>query len=90
MTLGSEKVMDYKEVIRNAASEKLTELAKEFLTILDELKFEDAAKVDKVISLNEDFEIFRPFLFLVDEPKKDILRKRTLDKLNKLLRELKK
>lgn len=82
--------MDYKEVIRNAASEKLTELAKEFLTILDELKFEDAAKVDKVISLNEDFEIFRPFLFLVDDTKKDILRKRTLDKLNKLLRELKK
>jgi len=82
--------MDYKEVIRNAASEKLTELAKEFLAILDELKFEDAAKVDKVISLNEDFEIFRPFLFLVDDTKKDVLRKRTLDKLNKLLRELKK
>ena len=40
--------MDYKEVIRNAASEKLTELAKEFLTILDELKFEDAAKSIKL------------------------------------------
>ena len=82
--------MEYKEVIRNAASDMLTELSTEFLTILDELKFEDAAKVEKIIQLNEAFETFRPFLFLVDEPKKNLLRKRVLDRMNKLQRDLKK
>lgn len=82
--------MDYKDIIKDAAKRKLIDLGKEFLDILDELKLEDAAKVQKIDSISGDLEHLRPFLYLLDETKVKILRKRILDKMNSLTRELEK
>lgn len=86
--------MDYREIIRTAATRKIVELAKVFLDILDELKKEDQNKVDNFIivaesnGLGEQARILRPFLFLLNDNKKEILRKRVLDEANGLIREL--
>jgi hypothetical protein len=86
--------MDFREIVRSAAKAKLICLTKVFLDILDELRKEDAAKVEKFISiaeengLGEQAKILRPFLFLLDDNKKEALRKRVLDRANELAREL--
>jgi hypothetical protein len=86
--------MEYKEIIRHSARTKLIELAKSFLDIVDELKKEDISKVDKMLAiaeengLGEQTKHLRPFLFLIDDSKKEIIRKRVLDLTNELIREL--
>ena len=84
--------MDYKEIIREAASRKLSDLGKAFLDIIDELKQEDAAKVAKINAIDKTGVLadLQPFLFLLDETKVKIMRKRILDEMNSLKRELEK
>lgn len=84
--------MDYKDIIREAASRKLIDLGKDVLDIIDELKQEDAAKVSKINSIDKSGELdhLQPFLYLLDDTKIKILRKRILDKMNSLIRELEK
>lgn len=84
--------MDYKDIIREAASRKLVDLGKEFLDIIDELKQEDAAKVSKVSAIDKTgtLDTLQPFLYLLDDAKIKILRKRVLDRMNSLIRELEK
>ena len=85
--------MDYKDIIKDAAKRKLVDLAKSFLDILDELKKEEAGKVEKFLSiaqengLGDQAKALRPFLFLLDDNKKEIVRKRILDRMNELVRE---
>jgi hypothetical protein len=86
--------MDYREIIKDAAKRKLVDLAKSFLEIVDELKKEDTAKLDKFSSAaklkisQEDLNLVLPFLSLFDDCKKEIIRKRILDRMNELSREL--
>lgn len=86
--------MDFREIIKDAAKRKLLDLAKVYLDIIDELKKEEVAILDKFTEianakgLGEDFIRMRPFLCLIDDNKKDIIRKRILDKTNELIREL--
>lgn len=84
----------FKEVLAAAAARKLIDLAKEALEIFDELFEEDKAKLEKFQCAAdkagwENVELVSPFLELIDDSKKDILRKRILDKANELKRELK-
>lgn len=86
--------MEYKEIIRHAAKRKILDSAKTFLDIIDELKKEDIIKVNNFMAvaeengLGEQAKALRPFLFLLDDGKKEILRKRILDRTNELIREL--
>lgn len=86
--------MDFREIVREAAKRKLIDLAKVCLDIIDELKKEDAAQVEKILTIvqnngcGENIQSLRPFLFLLDDNKKEIIRKRILDKTNELIREL--
>lgn len=86
--------MDFRDIIRDAAKRKIVDLAKNFLDIIDELKKEDQDKVENFIvfaesnGLGEQARNLRPFLFLINDNKKKVLRKRILDTTNSLLREL--
>lgn len=86
--------MEYKEIIRNAAGRKLLDLAKYCLDIVDELRKEDVTKIENFLSAAEEngfgqqARALKPFLFLIDNNKKEIIRKRILDKTNELVREL--
>jgi len=87
-------VDSYKEIVAAAAARKLIDLAKEALEIFDELHEEDKSKLEKFKRSAEQagwtgVEFVSPFLELVDDTKKDILRKRILDKANELKRQLK-
>jgi hypothetical protein len=87
-------VDDFRSIVKEAAKRKLIDLSKLFLDIVDELKKEDLAKLEKFSSVSkywiseDDLKIVSPFLLLLDDCKKDILRKRILDKMNELCREL--
>jgi hypothetical protein len=86
--------MNYQEIIRDIGKRKIIELAKTFLDIIDELKKEEVAKISNLLAvaenngLGEKISPLRPLLFLLDDNKKEILRKRVLDKTNDLIREL--
>jgi len=87
--------MDFRSIIKDAAARKLLDLAKVFLEILDELKKEEESKSEKFSSLAEqwglkgrDLAAFLSVVITFDSCKKDILRKRILDKTNQLTREL--
>ena len=84
--------MDYKDIIREAAARKLLDLGKDFLNIIDELRDEDAAKVSKLNAIDKGgvFNELQPFLYLLDDTKIKIVRKRVLDRMNSLIRELEK
>lgn len=85
---------DYRSIIKEAAKRKLIDLGKAFLEIIDELKKEEVSKLDKFSSVSQvwiskdELDILLPFLSIIDDCKKDILRKRILDKMNELCREL--
>lgn len=80
--------------MRAAAQRKLIDLAKFYLDIIDELKKEEQNKVENFITVAEANGLgdlarnLRPYLFLLNENKKEALRKRVLDKTNELIREL--
>lgn len=88
--------VNYKQIIKVAASEKLKELSKEFLQMLDEIKSEEESQSSKLLNLlaphtNLDSETLKSIISLslvLGEPKKSIIRKRILDKYNTLKREL--
>ena len=86
--------MDFREIVRDAAKRKLIELAKVCLDIIDELKKEESSKVSNFVVVAEENGFgekactMKPFLFVLNEEKKDIIRKRILDKTNELAREL--
>jgi hypothetical protein len=86
--------IDFRTIIKNAASRKLVDLAKTFLDIVDELKKEEQSKIESFMTLAESNGLgeqarnIYPFLFLLSDNKKEILRKRILDKTNEMIREL--
>ncbi len=86
--------LSYQDIVRDCARRKLIDLAKSFLDIIDELRKEDSNKVNNFIAMadengfGENARKIRPFLYLLDENKKEIVRKRVLDEMNKLAREL--
>jgi len=85
---------DYRSIVKDAAKRKLVDLTKAFLEIIDELKKEDGEKLKNFSSISskwmnsEEVEVLMPFLALMTDCKKDILRKRILDKAGELSREL--
>lgn len=86
--------LSYQDIVRDAASRKIVDLTKSFLDIIDELKKEDAMRVVKFLAVAEENGFYekantlKHFLYLLDENKKETIRKRVLDRANDLRREL--
>lgn len=86
--------LNYKQILQKAASAKLLDLSKEFLSILDEVKLEGDHQKERLRSFlaphidEPTLSAILALVCVVDENKKSILRKRILDKFNNLKREL--
>ncbi len=84
----------YKKIIQAAAATKLTDLTKEFLSILDEIKAESDFERDRIKALlsahmeENVVDIIVSLILVVSDSKKASARKRILDKYNTLKREL--
>lgn len=86
--------MDYKQIIAAAAERKLIEMYKFFLDIVEEMKQDQEEGVEnfkKALEECSNIKDVGPLLYFLgmSENKKQIIRKRILDRANDLIRELK-